>query len=74
MAIILLISKGPTRWCGNLKGLSYERRWLKSADSLGASPFKRNLSNDTTFKSCWKVPLRMFLRFFCAKVKQYRPE
>jgi hypothetical protein len=49
MAIILSISKGPTRWRGNLKGLSFERGWLKSVDNLGASPFKRELSNDTTF-------------------------
>ncbi len=49
MAIILLISKGPMKWRGNLKGLSYEKGWLKSADNLGASPFKRDLSNDTTF-------------------------
>ncbi len=49
MASILLIPKGPTRWHGNLKGLSYERGWLKSADNLGASPYKRDLSNDTTF-------------------------
>jgi hypothetical protein len=33
-----------------LKGpLIYERGCLKSADNLGASPFKRDLSNDTTF-------------------------
>jgi hypothetical protein len=37
------------RWHGNLKGLSYERGWLKPADNLSASPFKRDLSNDTTF-------------------------
>jgi hypothetical protein len=49
MAIILSIPKGPTRWRGNVKGLSYEREWLKPADNLGASPFKRDLSNDTTF-------------------------
>jgi hypothetical protein len=49
MAIILSISKGPTRWRGNLKGLSHERGWLKSAENLGAFPFKRDLSNDTTF-------------------------
>jgi hypothetical protein len=47
MAIILPISKGPTRWRGNLKGLSYERGRLKLANNLGA--FKRDLSNDTTF-------------------------
>jgi hypothetical protein len=46
---ILPIPKGPTRWRGNLKGLQHERGWLKSADNLGASPFKRDLSNDTTF-------------------------
>ncbi len=49
MTIILQIPKGPTRWRGNLKGLPYERGWLKSAENLGASPFKRDLSNDTTF-------------------------
>jgi hypothetical protein len=32
-----------------LKGLSLERRWTKSAENLGASPFKRDLSIDTTF-------------------------
>ncbi len=48
-AIILSIPKGPTRWRRNLKGLSYERGWLKLADNLGATPFKRDLSNDTTF-------------------------
>jgi hypothetical protein len=49
MAIILTIPKDPTRWRGNLKGLPYERGWLKWADNLGASPFKRDISNDTTF-------------------------
>ncbi len=49
MVIILSIPKGPTRWRGNLKGLSFERGWLKTADNLGASPFKRDLSSDTTF-------------------------
>ncbi len=49
MAIILPIPKGPTRWHRNLKGLSYERGLLKSAENLGASPFKIDLSNDTTF-------------------------
>ncbi len=41
--------QGSYEWRGNLKGLSYERGWLKSADDLGASPFKRDLLNDTTF-------------------------
>ncbi len=49
MAIILLIPKGPMRWGRNLKGFSYERGLLKSAENLGASPFKIELSNDTTF-------------------------
>jgi hypothetical protein len=49
MAIMLSIPKGPTRWRGNLKGLPYEREWLKSADNLDPSPFKGDPSNDTTF-------------------------
>jgi hypothetical protein len=49
MAIIPLISKARTRWRGNLKGLSLERGWKKSAENLGASPLKRVLSADTTF-------------------------
>jgi hypothetical protein len=35
MAIIQLISKALTRWCGNLKGPSVERGWTKSAENLG---------------------------------------
>jgi hypothetical protein len=49
MVIMLLIPKDPTRWRGNLKGLPHERGWVKSAENLGASPFKRDLSFDTTF-------------------------
>ncbi len=49
MTSILLIPKSPTRWRGNLKGLLNERGWLKPTDNLGASPFKKDLSNDTTF-------------------------
>jgi hypothetical protein len=41
--------QGSYKVAGNLKDLSYERGWLKSADNLGASPFKRDLSNNTTF-------------------------
>ncbi len=33
----------------NLKGLSSERGWTKSAENLGASPFYRDLSIDTTY-------------------------
>jgi hypothetical protein len=40
MAIIWSIAKGPTRGRGNLKGLSYERGYLNSAENLAASPFK----------------------------------
>jgi hypothetical protein len=50
MEIILSIPKGLTRRRGNLKGLSHEREWVKSAENLGASPFKRDLSIDTTFR------------------------
>jgi hypothetical protein len=48
MAIILLISKACTRWRRNLKGLFTREMVVKSAENLGASPFKRDLSNDTT--------------------------
>jgi hypothetical protein len=63
MEIILPIPKGPTRWRRNLKGLSYERGLLKSAKHHGASPFKIDLSKDTTFsqkKSRWTVPLKQY--------------
>jgi hypothetical protein len=49
IAIILLIPKAHTRWRLNFKGLSHERRWVKSAENLGASPFKRDLLIDITF-------------------------
>jgi hypothetical protein len=49
MAIMMWIPKGRTRWCGNLKGLSHERGWVKTAKNLGASPFKRKPTIDTTF-------------------------
>jgi hypothetical protein len=49
MAIILSIPKGRKRWCGNLKGLSHERVWVKSVENLSDSPFKRDLLIDTTF-------------------------
>jgi hypothetical protein len=49
MAIMLLIPKDPMKWRGNLKGLPYERGWVKSDENLGASPFKRDLSIDITF-------------------------
>jgi hypothetical protein len=32
-----------------LKGLSHERGWLKPVANSGASPFKKHLSNGTTF-------------------------
>jgi hypothetical protein len=49
MAIIQLISKAHTRWRENLKSLSLERGWTKSAENLGASTLKRDLSVDNTF-------------------------
>jgi hypothetical protein len=36
-------------WCRNLKGLSLERGQTKSAENLGASSLKRDLSIDITF-------------------------
>jgi hypothetical protein len=49
VAIIQIISKAYTRWRRTLKGLSLERGWTKSAENLGASSLKRDLSVDTTF-------------------------
>jgi hypothetical protein len=49
ITIILLITKGHTMWCGNLKGLSHDRGWCKSAENFGASPFKTELPIETTF-------------------------
>jgi hypothetical protein len=49
IAIILSILKACKTWRRNLKGLWHEIGWLKSAENLGAFPFKRDLSNDTTF-------------------------
>jgi hypothetical protein len=49
VAIIQIISKAPMRWRGNLKGLSLERGWTKSAGNLGASTLKRDISVDTIF-------------------------
>jgi hypothetical protein len=48
MAIILLISKACTRWRRNLKSLFRREMMVKSAENLGASLFKRDLSNDNT--------------------------
>jgi hypothetical protein len=47
-------------WRGNLKGLSHESGWVNSAENLGASPFKTDLSIDTNFShvSLWTVPLK----------------
>jgi hypothetical protein len=49
VAIIQVISKACMRWRRNLKGLTLERGWTKSAKNLGASLFKGDLSIDTTF-------------------------
>ncbi len=41
--------QGQYEVAGKLKGAFYKRDdWLKSAENLGASLFKWNLSNDTT--------------------------
>jgi hypothetical protein len=48
MAIILSMPKGYRRRHGNFKGLSHERGWVKSVENLSDSPFKRDLSIDTT--------------------------
>jgi hypothetical protein len=37
------------RWRQQLKGLSHERVSAKSAEKLGASPFKKDLLINTTF-------------------------
>jgi hypothetical protein len=42
MAIIQLISKARMRWRGNLKGLSLERGWTKSAENLGRLSLKES--------------------------------
>ncbi len=39
------------RWRWNLKGLSHERWWIKSAENLGATPYDRDLSIDITFSN-----------------------
>jgi hypothetical protein len=49
MAIIQLISKTRMKCRRNLKSLSLERGWTKSAENLGASFLKRDLLVDTTF-------------------------
>jgi hypothetical protein len=49
IAIIQLIPKALARWHRNLKGLSHGRGWVKKTENLGASSFKRDLSNETTF-------------------------
>jgi hypothetical protein len=49
IAIILSVPKLRRRWRRKLKDLSHERGWVKSAGNLGAFPFKRVLSIDTTF-------------------------
>jgi hypothetical protein len=43
-------SKGSYKVAWKLKGLPHERGWVKSAENLGASPFKRDLSIETTFR------------------------
>jgi hypothetical protein len=49
--INLVHSKSCMRWRWHLKGLSRERGWSKPVANLVSSPFKRDLSNDTTFST-----------------------
>jgi hypothetical protein len=49
MAVIVSIPNSSERWRGNLEDLILERGSVKSAENLGASLFKRDLSNYTTF-------------------------
>ncbi len=53
MAIILSITKNLTMWRRNLKSLSDERGWVKSAENLSASPFQTNVSSDTIFSQVY---------------------
>jgi hypothetical protein len=50
MAVILSIPKGHTRQCRNFEGFSDERKWEKLAKNLSASPPKRDLWIDITFR------------------------
>ncbi len=41
--LILLISMAPARRRGNLRSLSHEKVWAKSAENIDAFPFTRDL-------------------------------
>jgi hypothetical protein len=49
LEIGLSYPKSCIRWRQHLKGLLHERGGAKSSENLGTSPFKRDLSIDTTF-------------------------
>jgi hypothetical protein len=49
LEIDLSYAKSCIRWRQHLKSLSHERGWAKFSEDLGASPFKSDLSIDTTF-------------------------
>jgi hypothetical protein len=52
-------------WCGNFKSLSPEMGWVKSAENLGALPFKEDLSTDLSFSQIHRAgPLFSFLFSF----------
>jgi hypothetical protein len=42
-------SQGSYKVAQKLKELSHERVWVKSAENLNASPFRRDLSINATF-------------------------
>jgi hypothetical protein len=52
---ILSISKVRLRWRGNLKRLSHEKGWIKSAENIVASHFKSVLSIDATFSQAHRA-------------------
>jgi hypothetical protein len=49
LAIAFQIAKHCTRWRGNFKGFSQDGGRAKIAKNIRASPFNKDLSNDTTF-------------------------
>ncbi len=65
---ILPIPKASTRWCRNWKALLHERGWVKSAENLSTSPFKRDLSivplsaKQISQDSPFKVPFPSFTK------------
>jgi hypothetical protein len=76
MAIFLLIPKARTRLHGKLKGLSHKRGWVKSAENLDTSPFKRGLSIDTTFSHMYiaRQSLKDNFNFVSLPLLKFEPD